>query len=88
MVSLTWSQVGTIIGALVVVMGAFAYHMDRRFDGLRSEMIARFEAVDKRFEDLKLWAQSEFRRLDERIDRLTERIGKIEEKLEQRITSR
>ena len=56
-------------------------HLDKRIDDLRSEM-------NHRFDDMKLWAQSEFRRLDERIDRLTERISKIEEKLEQRITTR
>jgi hypothetical protein len=47
MVSLTWSQVGTIIGAFVVVIGAFSFHIERRFSDLRSE-------INHRFDDLKL----------------------------------
>jgi predicted Holliday junction resolvase-like endonuclease len=81
MVSLTWSQVGTLIGALVVVMGAFAYHMDKRFDALQNQM-------NHRFDDLKDWVRAELRRIDERLDSLTERITKIEEKLEQRTPTR
>jgi hypothetical protein len=59
MVGLTWSQVGTLIGAFVVVMGAFAYHIERRFSDLRSE-------INHRFDDLKDWLRSEIRRLEER----------------------
>jgi hypothetical protein len=69
MVSLTWSQVGTIIGAFVVVKGAFSYHIERRFSDLRSE-------INHRFDDLKLWVQSEFRRLDERLERLEQPLHK------------
>jgi ubiquinone biosynthesis protein UbiJ len=31
---------------------------------------ARFNAIDKRFDDLKDWIRSEVKRLDERIERL------------------
>jgi hypothetical protein len=33
-VTVTWVQIGMVIGAFVVVFGAFAYHMDKRFDAL------------------------------------------------------
>ena len=32
--NLTWNLVTTIIGAFAAAMGAFAYHIDRRFDDL------------------------------------------------------
>ena len=40
------------------------------FFSLRAEMVARFNAIDKRFDDLKDWVRAELRRIDERIERL------------------
>jgi hypothetical protein len=47
------------------------------FFSLRAEMVAcfeaidkRFEAIDKRFDDLKDWIRAELRRIDERLERL------------------
>lgn len=40
------------------------------FFSLRAEMVARFNAIDKRFDDLKDWIRAEIRRIDERLDRL------------------
>ena len=33
-------------------------------------MNARFNAIDKRFDDLKDWVRAELRRIDERLERL------------------
>lgn len=40
------------------------------FFSLRAEMVARFNAIDKRFDDLKDWVRAELRRIDERLERL------------------
>jgi hypothetical protein len=41
--------------------------------------------TDQRFDDFKLWIQAEFRRLGERIADLSERVRKVEERLERPI---
>ena len=51
-VTITWSQIATLIAAFCAVMGAFTYHMDRCFNRLRSEMNKGFDAVDKCLDDL------------------------------------
>jgi hypothetical protein len=77
LIAQSWVQVGTICAVLVAALIYQTHYIDKRF-----------EAVDKRFDDLKDWIRAELRRIDERLDSLTERVAKIEEKLEQRITSR
>ena len=56
--SLTWNQVTAIIGAFVAAMGAFAYHIDRRFDDLYRYLDVRFNSLERRIEviesDLKI----------------------------------
>jgi hypothetical protein len=54
--------------------------MDRRLDDLKSWMDKRFEdmksLMDKRFDDMKDYVKSEFKRVDERIDRLESPIAR------------
>jgi hypothetical protein len=44
--------------------------MDKRFDDMRSSFEKRFDDMGKRFDDLKDLMKSEFKLVDERIDRL------------------
>ena len=86
MVSLSWSQVGTIVGALVVVMGAFAYHMDRRFDAVNKRFDDLRSETNKRFDDLRSEMKLGFDAIDKRFDDLKDwvraEIRRIEERLE------
>ncbi len=43
---------------------------DKRFDDMKSSFDKRFDDMGKRFDDLKDLMKSEFKRVDERIDRL------------------
>jgi hypothetical protein len=42
-ITMTWAHVATLISGFVLIMGAFAYHVERRFSDLRSEISHRFE---------------------------------------------
>ena len=43
---------------------------DKRFDDMKSSFDKRFDDMGRRFDDLKDLMKSEFKRVDERIDRL------------------
>jgi len=53
-----------ILVCLTVIMGLL-YSNSRQSD-LRNDMNARFDAIDKRFDDLKDWIRAEIRRLEDR----------------------
>jgi len=52
--NLTWNLVTTIIGAFAAAMGAFAYHIDRRFDDLYRYLDVRFNSLERRIEVIGL----------------------------------
>jgi hypothetical protein len=55
-ITVTWSQIPTLIAAFFAVMGAFTgaftYHIDCCCNRLRSEMNKGFDAIDKRLDAL------------------------------------
>jgi hypothetical protein len=55
------AQTAVIVLVMIFNHARFA----ARIDDLRSEMNARFNAIDKRFDDLRDWMRSEFSRLEE-----------------------
>ena len=69
MISITWTQLASAIGALIVIIGAFAYHVDRRFDDLRRE-------IDHRFDDLHRYLEVRFKAVEERIDGVEHPVSK------------
>ena len=93
----TWlKENGTAIGALAGVVVAFVAllqlavvgPMNRGFADLRSDMNARFQAVDRRFDDLRgevnqrfddLRAEmtQRFNQQDQRLDRLTDEVSAL-----------
>jgi hypothetical protein len=46
------THVSTVIGAFLLIMGAFAYHIERRLSDLRSE-------INHRFKDLYRYLEKE-----------------------------
>jgi hypothetical protein len=50
--TLTWGQIATLI-AFVAIQGAFAYHVDKRFEDLRRYLEVRFKALEDRVEKLE-----------------------------------
>ena len=44
--------------------------LDKRIDDLKGSIDKRFDDMGKRFDDLKDYIKSEFKRVDERIERL------------------
>jgi len=48
--NVTWNQIVTFIGVLLAIQGAFAYHMDRRFQDLHRYLDVRFKAIEDRLE--------------------------------------
>lgn len=71
---------------LVIAILAMILHIDKRFDSLE-------RSIGHRFDDMRLWVQSElkalrteisagFQRLEERVGRLETRVAKIEERLD------
>lgn len=81
LIAQSWVQIGALA---VIIAGALFYQAH-----YLNQRLAAFEkSIDTRFDDLKLWIQSEFRRIDQRIDNLAEKIARLEErvgKLEGRI---
>jgi ElaB/YqjD/DUF883 family membrane-anchored ribosome-binding protein len=76
-----WTAVGVAFLGYLTALLYQTHHTDKRIDDLRSEINARFAsferliderfaAVDKRFDDLTRWLQSEIRRLDDRMEKL------------------
>ena len=72
-----------LLVCLTVIIGLFYQNarmtdlrssLDKRFDDMKSSFDKRFDdmksSFDKRFDDLKDLMKSEFKRVDERIDRL------------------
>lgn len=55
----------------MVILGAFAYQMDRRFQDLRSEM-------NHRFEDLYRYLDMRLKAIDDRLEKLERRAEVIE----------
>ena len=77
-VALQWEQVAIIMIGLVLGFyfnNRSIAHLDKRIDDLRVE-------VNHRFDDMKEWIKSEFRRLDERVDNLADKIDKLEVRTE------
>jgi hypothetical protein len=92
-----WSAVGTLAVIFISTVIFQTHHTDKRLDDLRSDMNARFadfqRSIDKRFDDLRDWVRSEIKAaidpihaelkaINGRLDRLEERVAKIEDKLE------
>ena len=76
-----WTAVGVAFFGYLIALLYQTHHTDKRIDDLRSEINGRFAsfekliderfaAVDKRFDDLTRWLQSEIRRLDDRLEKL------------------
>ena len=76
-----WTAVGVALLGYLIALLYQTHHTDKRIDDLRSEINGRFAsfekliderfaAVDKRFDDLTRWLQSEIRRLDDRLEKL------------------
>jgi hypothetical protein len=93
LVAQNWVQIGALAVIIVGALFCQAHYLNQRLAALEShsadrlsahekstaDRLAAFEAsIDKRFDDLKLWIQSEFRRLDQRIDNLAEKIVSLE----------
>jgi len=53
-----------ILVCLTVTIGLL--YSNSRLTDLRNDMNSRFEAIEKRFDDLKDWIRSEVKRLEER----------------------
>lgn len=53
-----------ILVCLTVTIGLL--YGNSRLTDLRNDMNSRFEAIEKRFDDLKDWIRSEVKRLEER----------------------
>jgi hypothetical protein len=68
-----------LLVCFTVVLGLFYQNsrindLNRRIDDLKASFDKRFDdlkaSIDKRFDDMKDYIRSEFKRVDERIDRL------------------
>ena len=61
----------------------FRSDVDKRFDGIKSNMDKRFEQVDKRFEQV----DKRFEQVDKRFDQVDKRFDQVDKRFEQIIAS-
>ena len=91
---MTEPQIWTIIAVLVAALGAIVTivtqsfnrsitalgeKMDAKFDGLRTEMVLRFERVDERFEQV----DQRFEQVDRRFEQVDRRFEQVDGRFEQ-----
>lgn len=87
-----WAIIGVMIAALAAILtivtqsfnrsiDALGERLDTKFDSLHTEMVVRFEQVDKRFEQVdKRFEQIDqrFEQIDQRFDRLEGRVDDLD----------
>ncbi len=87
-----WAIIGVMVAALAAILtivtqsfnrsiDALGERFDTKFDSLRTEMVVRFEQVDKRFEQVdKRFEQVDkrFEQVDKRFDRLEGRVDDLD----------
>ena len=61
-----WGPVAIIVGGYLLGF----YFQNRRIDDLRDSTNRRFDDNNKRLDDLRDFLKSEFKRLEDRIDRI------------------
>ncbi len=80
-----WAFIGVMVAALAASRtsvtpwfkrssDALGERFDTKFDSLRTEMVVRFEQVDKRFEQI----DQRFEQIDQRFDRLEGRVDDLD----------
>lgn len=80
-----WVQIGALAVIIVGALSYQAHYLNQRlaaYERHSNDRLAAFEkSIDKRFDDLKLWIQSEFRRVDQGLDNLAEKIARLEDRV-------
>ncbi len=74
-----WAATAVIVMSLIVsLISAMVYqthHFEKHIDALRSEM-------NHRFDDFRMWIQSEFGRVNDRLERVEKRLDGVEKRLD------
>jgi hypothetical protein len=79
--NLLWAivaQTAVILGGCLVII----LYNNARFDAIDRRFDDRFDAIDQRFEDLLRYIDQRFKNLEDRLGRLDERVSRIEDRLE------
>lgn len=78
-----WTALGILAAALITLITVTTQSMMRtitaQFEGLKTEMILRFERVDDKFDRV----DEQFKRVDEQFKRVDERFEQVEKRFEQ-----
>ena len=78
----TWTMIGAFIalmfGMLTVVSTLFVRVLRAEVGGLRTEMVVRFESVDRRFEAMDAKFEAKFDAVDARLDSVNTRIDALD----------
>lgn len=85
-----WTIIGVMVATLVAILTivtqsftrtitALGDRMDAKFDGLRTEMVLRFEHVDNRFEQV----DKRFEQVDRRFEQVDRRFEQVDKRFEQ-----
>ncbi|QIM15245.1 hypothetical protein G7067_00555 [Leucobacter insecticola] len=94
-----WTVIGVFAASMAVLITAFTQTMSAKFervidrvDGLKTEMVIRFEKVDQRFEQVdRRFEQVDqrfeqvdrrFEQVDQRFERVDERFGRLEARVD------
>ena len=84
-----WAIIGVMVAALAAILtivtqsfnrsiDALGERLDTKFDSLHTEMVVRFEQVDKRFEQV----DKRFEQVDKRFEQIDQRFEQIDKRFD------